>query len=154
MTDDAEVMKERRSALAALGIDPDTVVFPSSDKPRDDGDHVDGGANHELTDQEWEIIAPLLPSESRQAHAIANRDFVNLVLWIFARAKHWTQIAGDRGEAARKRFGRWAHASVWQVLYAQMPFDKLGARRKAQLGAIADRAERLRKKAQEARLRP
>jgi hypothetical protein len=108
----------------------------------------------ELEDDEWELISRYLPAEAKQAHTLANRAFLNAVLWLFARGRpgersgcrHWTQIAEDRGEAVRKRYARWAHAAVWQDLYEAIKGAGLSPARQAQLQAMAERARHLRDK--------
>jgi len=145
-----------REELEALGIDPDIVVLPSGcSAGTEDRDKVRlCETEGELTDEEWTLICPLLPPEARQARTISNREFVNSVLWVFAGGRHWTQIAGDRGEAMRKRCARWAHAGVWQELHEDIKGRGLSPGRESQLLALAERARRLRAKVLAARVRP
>ena len=96
-----------------------------------------------LADAEWEIVRDHLPAEPAQAEAIGNRAFVATVLWVFAQRKAWTQVAGDHGEAVRKRFARWAHAGYWQRLSDAVRGRGLSAPREAQLTAVARRARQL-----------
>ncbi len=96
-----------------------------------------------LADAEWEILRDHLPAEPAQAEAIGNRAFVAAVLWVFAQRKAWTQVAGDHGEAVRKRFARWAHAGLWQRLCDGVRGRGLSPVREAQLAAVARRAGQL-----------
>ena len=152
-TDDQSSNDARRAALEALGIDPDTVVFPSRDTSPTEPPEQERDVERPLTDEEWALIEPFLPNEPAQALAITNRAFVDTVLWVFARAKHWTQIPDDRGEATRKRFTRWAHAGVWQRLAADIKGRGLGPVREGQLQGLAARAHRLHAKVLAARAR-
>jgi len=155
MAEDSTRHDARSAALRALGIDPSTVVFPAVgvDAPGDD-QAPPRPAKGQLDDDEWAIISPYLPDESPQAQALANRAFVDAVLWMQARSAHWTQIADQRGEAVRKRFARWAHTGVWQRLYDDVvQVGGLGGERQAQLAALAKRARILQSRTLAARAR-
>ena len=136
------------ASLRALGIDLDAPAHPASGATATEahdefvaGDsELSGGA---LSDQEWAVIAPLLPDEAAQAHAEPNRAFVDAVLWLFAGKKHWTRISGGRGEAVRRRYARWAHAGIWQSLHAHPGVRQLTPQRQALFAAMARRAEQL-----------
>ena len=129
-------------AIAALGIDADTVVCPTA--PREEvttPSPADGILP--MTDAEWQLIVAHLPGEAPQEASMPNRAFVDTVLWVLARGKAWTQIPGGAGEAVRRRFARWAHAGHWPHLSAATRGRGLSAQREAQLAGIAKRALRL-----------
>ena len=132
-----------REALIALGIDAETIVLPS---PAAGGEPcavaLESGLPG-LTDAEWAIIHDRLPPEPSQTAALGNRAFLDDILWTFAQRKAWTQIPGDRGEAVRKKFARWAHDGHWQRLCEAVRGQGLSAEREAQLASLAQRAARM-----------
>lgn len=76
---------------------------------------------HELTDREWDLIAPLLPAErGRRARPakLSNRDFMNAVFFIAKTGVPWRDLP--------ERFGPWktVHAkfSRWN---ARQVFDRI-----------------------------
>ena len=113
---DREAM--RRAALLALGIDPATVVWPSEDVLRDAEPAVQPPEPAELSDAEWQVIAPFLPPEAPQANAMSNRAFLDAVIAAMRRGGAWTSrhTPAPEIEAVRRRFGRWAHQGVFQAL--------------------------------------
>ena len=146
---------EYAEALIALGLDPRIVVLPSSCEGGDSHARPSPDAGRQpramalepalptLADAEWEIVRDHLPAKPAQADAIGNRAFLAAVLWVFAQRRAWTQVAGDHGEAVRKRFARWAHAGHWQRLRDAVGGRGLSALREAQLTAVARRAGQL-----------
>ncbi len=79
-----------------------------------------------LTDAEWAILAPLLPCEPPQADAMSQRELLDKVIWVIARGRRWTELDAAH-EAVRRKFGRWAHAGVWQQLLPR-PLPRLAVR--------------------------
>ena len=104
-----------------------------------------------LTDAEWAILAPLLPAEPPQAETLSQREVLDKVIWVIAKGRRWTALDAAH-EAVRRKFGRWAHAGVWQQLQADA--DAAGAlhpQRLLHLKRIAQRAEALSGKRQRPR---
>lgn len=139
----------RRAALEALGLDADIVVLPDVVLPdlgaqRDPP--VEASSPLALDDGEWAILRPWLPEEAAQANTLPNRAFLDAVLWLVTRGRAWTRMADRRGEAARKRFARWAHAGVWENLIEHVTGGGLTPAREAQLRTIAVRARGLRQR--------
>jgi putative transposase len=96
-----------------------------------------------LTDAEWAILAPLLPPEPPQADAMSQRELLDKVIWVIARGRRWTALDAAH-EAVRRKFGRWAHAGVWQQLYADASgVGALHPQRLLHLQRIAQRAAAL-----------
>ena len=96
-----------------------------------------------LTDAEWAILSPLLPAEPPQAEALDNRAVLDKVIWVIAKGRRWSALNAAH-EAVRRKFGRWAHAGIWQQLHADA--DAAGAlhpQRRLHLQRIAQRAETL-----------
>jgi transposase len=57
---------------------------------------------HELTDTQWQSIAPLLPCHGRRSMR-GDRNFVNAVLWLMKTGSPWREAA-----SAGRRFPGWS----------------------------------------------
>ena len=63
------------------------------------------------------------------------------VIWVIAKGRRWTALDAAH-EAVRRKFGRWAHAGVWQQLCAGAAgIGALHPQRLLHLKRIAQRAE-------------
>lgn len=73
---------------------------------------------HELTDEEWEIIEPLLPRNSRGVPRVDDRRVINGILWRFRTGSPWRDVPGRYGPRTTlyNRFVRWRAAGVWDRL--------------------------------------
>jgi len=77
---------------------------------------------HELTDRQWEQLAPLLPPE-RPATGRPNRDhrtILNGILWKLRTGAPWRDVPERYGSWATlySRFRRWRVAGLWDRLFA------------------------------------
>ncbi len=81
-------------------------------------------ARGDLTDEEWEVIAGLLPSErgrkSRPAHD--NRRFLNGMLHVLRVGCPWRDMHERYGlwNSVYVRFRRWAEQGVWDAILATL----------------------------------
>jgi transposase len=79
---------------------------------------------YELTDTEWERLAPLLPSQrpatGRPAHD--HRTIINGILWILRTGAPWRDLPERYGQwtTVYQRFRRWQQAGVWQRVLADL----------------------------------
>ena len=75
---------------------------------------------HDLTDEMWAKIEPLLPGRRGCWGGIAqnNRRFVNAVLWIVRTCAPWRDLPAEYGgwSNTHRRFIRWRNAGVWEWL--------------------------------------
>ena len=75
---------------------------------------------HELTDDQWEAIEPLLPGREGDPGRTAadNRRFVNAVLFVARTGVPWRDLPErfGRWNSAGRRFDRWCAAGVWPAL--------------------------------------
>ncbi len=73
---------------------------------------------YELTDREWSIIEPLLPSKPRGVPRGDDRMVLNGILWRFRTGSSWSEIPERYGVATTcyNRFVRWRRAGVWDRL--------------------------------------
>ena len=86
----------------------------------------------EMTDAEWERVAPLLPGKAGDPGRTArdNRLFVDAALWVLRTGASWRDLPARYGssDTARKRFSRWCEKGVWaRVLEALGPEPDLEA---------------------------
>lgn len=81
-------------------------------------------ARGDLTDEEWDVIADLLPSErgrkSRPAHD--NRRFLNGMLHVLRVGCPWRDMHERYGlwNSVYVRFRRWAEQGVWDAILATL----------------------------------
>lgn len=75
---------------------------------------------YELTDQEWSILAPLLPNKPRGVARVDDRRVLNGILWRFRTGSPWAEIPERYGPPTTcyNRFVRWRKAGVWDRLLA------------------------------------
>ena len=72
---------------------------------------------HEITDEQWKAIEPLLPGKVGDPGRTAadNRLFVNAVVWIARTGAPWRDLPERFGQwySVYKRFYRWCKSGVW-----------------------------------------
>ena len=73
---------------------------------------------HELSDAEWQVIAPLLPQNSRGVARVDDRRVINGILWRFRTGSSWRDVPERYGPRTTlyNRFTRWRAAGVWDRL--------------------------------------
>ena len=75
---------------------------------------------HDISDKEWELIAPYLPGQRGQWGGIAkdNRKFINAVFWILRTGSPWRDLPPDYGKwrNVHQRFIRWKRKGVWETI--------------------------------------
>ena len=91
---------------------------------------------HELSDEEWAIIEPLLPNKPRGVPRVDDRRVINGILWRFRTGAPWRDVPERYGPRTTlyNRFVRWRAAGVW---------DRLLAAVLQELRAVRGRNERL-----------
>jgi transposase len=87
-----------------------------------------GISRYELSDAQWERIAPLLPGKVCDPGRTGadNRLFLNGVLWVLRSGAHWRDLPERYGKwkSLHKRFTRWAKAGVWERVFASLIKDR------------------------------
>ena len=70
---------------------------------------------HELTDEEWAVIKPLLPNKPRGMPRVDDRRVLNGILWRFRTGAPWRDVPERYGPRTTlyNRFVRWRAAGVW-----------------------------------------
>lgn len=83
---------------------------------------------YELTQAQWERIAPMLPGKVSDPGRTGsdNRLFVNGCLWVLRSGAHWRDLPERYGKwkTLHKRFTRWAKAGVWDEVFASLIKDR------------------------------
>ncbi|WP_371747298.1 transposase [Acuticoccus sp. I52.16.1] len=78
---------------------------------------------HDLTDAEWAIIQPLLPTKVRGVPRVDDRRVINGILWRFRTRSPWRNIPSATVRARRSnRFVRWRAKGIWDSILAAV-FD-------------------------------
>jgi transposase len=75
---------------------------------------------HDISDDAWGQIEPLLPGQKGQWGGIAedNRKFINAVFWILRTGAPWRDLPSAYGDwkNTHRRFCRWRDKGVWEGL--------------------------------------
>jgi transposase len=86
---------------------------------------------YELTDDEWNRLAPLLPPQRPVTGrpALDHRMIVNGILWILRSGAPWRDLPERYGRWATvyQRFRRWQQAGIWQQVLSALQTDADGA---------------------------
>ena len=74
---------------------------------------------YELTDFEWSIIAPLLPSKPRGVARANDRKVLNGIYWRLRTGSPWADISERYGPTTTcyNRFVRWRKIGVWDTIF-------------------------------------
>ena len=72
-------------------------------------------ARFDLSDFEWSIIAPLLPTKVRGVARVDDRRVLNGIMWRLRTGAPWADIPERYGShmTCYNRFVRWRKAGVW-----------------------------------------
>jgi transposase len=138
----------------ALGIDPKTLPAAAS---------LSGVINAlesrsdiifeetDLTDDEYDVMAPHLPPDPRGEGNLSNRTVLDALIWVQARGRALTHLPDKYGksDSIRKRGERWAVSRVWNNLFDALADLNLPERRRVELRrlclAYIGRGERIRR---------
>ena len=73
---------------------------------------------YELSDFEWSVMAPLLPSKPRGVARVDDRRVLNGIYWRLRTGSPWADIPERYGPSSTcyNRFVRWRKAGVWDHL--------------------------------------
>src|SRR5437660_1297276 len=76
-------------------------------------------ARFDLTDQEWGIIAPLLPYKPRGVPRQDDRRVLNGIFWTLRTGSPWRDLPERYGPytTVYNRYNRWAKAGVWLRIF-------------------------------------
>ena len=74
---------------------------------------------HELTDEQWAKIEPLIPRRTGRPAAKGDRNFINAVLWIAKTGAPWRDLPERLGswKTAYNRFHCWSNRDRWHDIF-------------------------------------
>ena len=79
---------------------------------------------HDISDEIWAILEPLLPGQRGKHGGIAkdNRLFINAVFWIFRTGVPWRDLPPSYGDwkNTHRRFSRWRDKGIWQNIFEEL----------------------------------
>jgi transposase len=79
---------------------------------------------HELTDEEWERLRPLLPAQKPATGRPAqdHRQVVNGILWVLRTGAPWRDLPERYGKwtTIYSRLQRWRNQGVWERIWQQL----------------------------------
>ena len=75
-------------------------------------------ARFDLSDQEWAVIAPLLPNKPRGVPRQDDRRVLNGIFWTLRTGSPWRDLPERYGPytTCYNRFVRWRKAGIWDTL--------------------------------------
>lgn len=78
----------------------------------------------DLTDAQWEMIEPFIPSVSAEATvpSIERREIVNAILYVLRTGCSWRQMPHDlpNGKTAHHYFRIWSQQGVWEPIMTHL----------------------------------
>jgi transposase len=79
-------------------------------------------ARFDLSDQEWGIIAPLLPNKPRGVPRQDDRRVLNGIFWTLRTGSPWRDLPERYGPytTVYNRYNRWAKAGVWLRIFGAL----------------------------------
>ena len=82
---------------------------------------------HELSDEKWAQIEPLLPGRvgAPGRPGMDNRRFVNAIVWIAKTGVPWRDLPETFGKwnSVFQRYNRWCKRGVWQRVFEALGDD-------------------------------
>ncbi len=79
---------------------------------------------HELTDEQWQQLEPLLPPQKPPTGrpALDHRQVLNGIIWILRTGAPWRDLPERYGkwQTVYSRFRRWRQAGVWERVLSQL----------------------------------
>jgi transposase len=82
---------------------------------------------HELTDDQWDLLEPLLPPQRPVTGRPAkdHRTILNGILWILRTGAPWRDLPERYGnwKTVYSRFHRWQEAGIWDQLLREIQIE-------------------------------
>ena len=78
-------------------------------------------SRHDISDEKWAVIGPLLAKDSRETRGRKRKDdrlMFNGILWILKTGAPWRDLPPEFGpwKTVHKRFLQWAKLEIWDKL--------------------------------------
>jgi putative transposase len=81
----------------------------------------------DLTDQEWEILAPLLPKPKGFGHPRTTelREVVNAIFYVIRSGCQWEMLPHDfpHHSTVYSYFNKWKKKGIWQAIHDKLRVD-------------------------------
>jgi transposase len=73
---------------------------------------------HDLSDKEWSIIRPMLPTKPRGVPRVDDRRVLNGISWVLRSGAPWRDVPALYGPRTTcyNRFVRWRRAGIWDSI--------------------------------------
>ena len=86
---------------------------------------IDISGRFDLTDKEWAIIEPLLPSKPCGVPSVDERTVLNGIFWVLRTGAPWEDMPSRYGPRTTvyNRFNRWRKAGVWKHILGHLQAD-------------------------------
>jgi transposase len=80
---------------------------------------------HELSDEEWRILGPLLVGRMGRPPKVCHREFLNAVLWKIRTGVPWRDLPERYGawKTIYSRFRRWALAGHFTAIFEALHIE-------------------------------
>jgi len=79
---------------------------------------------HELSDEQWERLKPMLPAQKPHTGrpATDHRQIINGILWILRTGAPWRDLPERYGpwQTVYGRFNRWREEGIWQQIFERL----------------------------------
>jgi transposase len=87
----------------------------------------------DLSDEEWALIAPLVPAVGRGPGRVDDRRVLNGIFYVLRTGAPWRDLPERYGPytTVYNRYNRWSKRGIWKAV-----FDKLAAKSKDSLHLI------------------
>ena len=75
-------------------------------------------SRYDLTEFEWRVIAPHLPSKPRGVPRVDDHRVLNGIFWVLRSGSPWRDLPGRYGPhtTCYNRFRRWTKAGIWDQI--------------------------------------
>lgn len=80
-------------------------------------------SRHDIPDEKWAIIGPMLAKASTETRGRKRKDdrlMFNAILWIMKTGAPWRDLPPEFGpwNTVHKRFLEWAKLEVWDIFFS------------------------------------
>lgn len=79
---------------------------------------------HELTDEQWEQLKPMLPPQKPKMGRPprSHRQMINGILWVLKTGAPWRDVPERYGpwQTVYTRFNQWRKQGIWKRLFKQL----------------------------------
>ena len=79
-------------------------------------------ARSDLSDEEWRLVAPLLPKPGKGKHRVDDRRVANGIFYVLRTGAPWRDLPERYGPytTVYNRFNRWAKRGIWLKVFEEL----------------------------------